>query len=176
MHKTKLLLLLPLDYAVDQKTRDMLKRFVDESRHRSGYHTSDNHSFDDDIDNVNPDYSVPFGMEDDDQPIFVVEQVPVEDLSSWESSQDEDLHSNPNQGLKHSPGMMDLSKFLQNSDEENDEKLYDTVENVHQEVAKLKKDPENVPTTMDSEPESWNDTPPLPDDDHLVQGRCNNFG
>merc|ERR1719462_904649 len=108
-------------------------------------------------------------MEDDDQPIFVVEQVPVEDLSSWESSQDEDLHSNPNQGLKHSPGMMDLSKFLQNSDEENDEKLYDTVENVHQEVAKLKKDPENVPATMDSEPESWNDTPPLPDDDHLVQ-------
>ena len=79
------------------------------------------------------------------------------------------------EGLKHSPGMMDLSKFLQHSDEENEEKLYDTVENVHQEVAKLKKDPENLPTTIDSEPESWDDTPPLPDDDHLVQGRCNNI-
>ena len=93
-----------------------LKRFVDESRHRSGYHTSDNHSFDDDIvdhttsgNGNDPDYSVPFGIQDDDQPIFVVEQVPVEDLSSWESSQDEDLNhliSNPNQPLKHSPGMI----------------------------------------------------------------------
>ena len=39
-----------IDYAADQETRDMLKRFVDESKHRSGYHTSDNHSFDDDLD------------------------------------------------------------------------------------------------------------------------------
>jgi hypothetical protein len=98
------------------ETKPPHKRFVDESRHRSGYHTSDNHSFDDDIvdhttsgNGNDPDYSVPFGIQDDDQPIFVVEQVPVEDLSSWESSQDEDLNhliSNPNQPLKHSPGMI----------------------------------------------------------------------
>ena len=160
-----------IDYAADQETKDMLKRFVDESKHRSGYHTSDNHSFDDDLDtaaaNANPDYSVPFGMQDDDQPIFVVEQVPVEDLSSWESSQDEDLHSNPNQTLKPSPGMMDLSKFLTPSDDENEEKLYDTVENVRQQVERIKDDPKILPDTVDSEPESWDDddSPPLPDDD-----------
>ena len=114
-------------------------------------------------------------MQDDDQPIFVVEQVPVEDLSSWESSQDEDLlYSNPNQTLKPSPGMMDLSKFLTPSDDENEEKLYDTVENVRQQVERIKDNPKILPdTTIDSEPESWDDddSPPLPDDEGDHQHR-----
>ena len=70
--------------------------------------------------------------------------------------------------------MMDLSKFLTPSDDdenENEEKLYDTVENVRQQVEEnLKKEHEpNIPSTSaqidaDPETESWDDDE---DDDSL---------
>ena len=74
--------------------------------------------------------------------------------------------------------MVDLSKFLTPSDDdENEEKLYDTVENVRQQVEEhLKKEQEpNIPSTSgqidaDPETESWDDDEdddllPLPDED-----------
>ena len=75
--------------------------------------------------------------------------------------------------------MMDLSKFLTPSDDdenENEEKLYDTVENVRQQVEEhLKKEQDpNIPSTSaqidaDPETESWDDDEdddllPLPDE------------
>ena len=78
--------------------------------------------------------------------------VNISDLSSWESSKDEDLlpdvsnqpnNNHPMQSkLKHSQGMLNLSKFLDSDDDEEvivkppdaienkEEKIYDSVENI----------------------------------------------
>ena len=76
-------------------------------------------------------------LDEPEDSIFVIEQVPVSELSSWESSRDEDL-SEKKPNLKHSKGVMNLSKFLSSSEEEVDddetkkkvEKIYDSVDNL----------------------------------------------
>ena len=83
--------------------------------------------------------------------------VNISDLSSWESSKDEDLlpdvsNQHPMQSkLKHSQGMLNLSKFLDSDAEEEEEviekppddaienkkeeKIYDSVENIPDQAA-----------------------------------------
>ncbi len=107
-----------LDFAQDNpKVSGMLNRFLVESRQRfAECKSSDNHSFDDeDFEHPHSKFK-PFGLEED-QPIFASGGKQA-DLSSWESSQDEDLvDQGAASGIKHSPGMMDLSKFLTPSDQ-----------------------------------------------------------
>lgn len=156
-----------LDHAADFEVRRILQRFIEDTRHRPG--SEENHSFDDhqDPDNFNKlppivdqddPYSVPFGM-DDNQPVYneAVGHTPValSDLSSWEDSEDEDLLPEAGNGglskMKQSPGIMDLSKFIMQSDDEDagviliggfikqneaikhdikEDKIYDSVENI----------------------------------------------
>ena len=92
-----------LDYATHPKAKEMLKNFIDETMRQCK--SSDNHSFDDDI-------------ESHDKAFEEHLQHRPSDLSSWESSQDEDLDpKGAASNLKHSPGMVDLSKFLTPSDQ-----------------------------------------------------------
>ena len=145
--------------------------------------SSDNHSFDDDIEEsdigLNARYSIPFGntttgssnlpnAEEEEQQPNLADHHPIDnyqtpvnisDLSSWESSKDEDLlpdvsNQHPMQSkLKHSQGMLNLSKFLDSDVEVEDdhdvvnikplddatakkeEKIYDSVENIPDQAA-----------------------------------------
>ena len=143
--------------------------------------SSDNHSFDDDIEEsdigLNARYSIPFGntttgssnlpnAEEEEQQQNLADHHPIDnyqtpvnisDLSSWESSKDEDLlpdvsNQHPMQSkLKHSQGMLNLSKFLDSDAEGEDddvnvkplddatakkeEKIYDSVENIPDQAA-----------------------------------------
>ena len=128
-----------MDHACDVEVKHMLENFIADSCHRG---LSDAHSFDETVDeeaNKNDeDYTLPFGMRDD-QPIH--DQDHVQDLDSWQSSEDSTKESR----MKQSKAMLDLSKFnLEDSEDQDDqdqgqvpEKIYDSVENVREEVKKL---------------------------------------
>ena len=117
--------------------------------------------------------------------------VNISDLSSWESSKDEDLFpEEPNQkslgNLKHSPGLMNLSKFIESDDDVEDdnnekevpkpavdypqEKIYDSVENIpdQDDENKIPSEPDRILEAIadyDTGDESdWDDSPRLPED------------
>ena len=183
----------------------MLVSYVDQSiRGKNNTRSSDNHSFDDDCEDdlpLNEAYSLPFENQPtaESQKHFVqIENyktpVNISDLSSWESSKDEDLFPNEQKTslsqLKHSPGLMNLSKFL-DSDEEVDEldkpttknqleeKIYDSVENIPDNI-QIPSEPDRILEAIadyDTGDESdWDDSPRLmlPENDNpLYKNKAN---
>ena len=152
-----------LDHACDVEVRHVLENFIADSCHRG---LSDAHSFDETLDDneaKNDDYTLPFGMTDD-QPIH--DQDHLQDLDSWQSSHDSYQESK----MKTSKGMFDLSKFnLEDSGHDNDqgqvpEKIYDSVENVREEVKKLEALGISTPLLRLKEPELIQDVAQVHED------------
>ena len=192
-----------IDHAANPEVRQMLVSYVDQSiRGKNNTRSSDNHSFDDCEDDLplNEAYSLPFENEPtsaSQKHLVQIENyktpVNISDLSSWESSKDEDLFPNEQKTslsqLKHSPGLMNLSKFLDSDEEvdvvdkptknQSEEKIYDSVENIPDNI-QIPSEPDRILEAIadyDTGDESdWDDSPRLvlPENDNpLYKNKAN---
>ena len=186
-----------IDHVANAEMRQMLINYVDQTRakHESNTRSSDNHSFDDFEDEENQTSRVLVQDQEieTEVPPILSHQAPVNisDLSSWESSKDEDLFPEEpvNQkslgNLKHSPGLMNLSKFIESDGDDEDnlekvevpkpqvdypqEKIYDSVENIpdQDDENRIPSEPDRILEAIadyDTGDESdWDDSPRLPE-------------